>query len=98
YLNDAISMFHVSYLDILLSSSSTTPILSLSLHDALPISSCAVLVEDYCIRVFIHVQGSVSAKHSFLLMGYAASLFPATRSYVLIDRKSTRLNSSHQII
>src|SRR5258708_27848033 len=60
----------------------TTEIYTLSLHDALPI---------YLVHAMIIRRSLLSTLTATLLAGSAA---PASR----VDRKSTRLNSSHQII
>src|SRR5258708_25103606 len=69
----------------------TTEIYTLSLHDALPISSERTLV------------GYPPAVHQQLRRVHALPkrefrTEPRTRLAVSLDRKSTRLNSSHQII
>src|SRR5207244_11843640 len=72
---------------------------TLSLHDALPISSRQVLQRDGT-RWFLAVVNPFAARiFRALANGRAsrgrASTIPATPT---LDRKSTRLNSSHQII
>src|SRR5258708_14799557 len=61
----------------------TTEIYTLSLHDALPISMSALLNYDY--------PGNAAELEN--IMRHLVNLSPGSR-----DRKSTRLNSSHQII
>src|SRR5438552_17365081 len=63
-----------------------TVIYTLSLHDALPISSCPF-----------------DARRSGFVMGEGAGIvileeYEFAKRRIRIDRKSTRLNSSHQII
>src|SRR5258708_24903862 len=67
----------------------TTEIYTLSLHDALPICERAVLVRDFLAREHLESlqQGG----------GLAAPVRLDDADHD-IDRKSTRLNSSHQII
>src|SRR5258708_31517645 len=60
----------------------TTEIYTLSLHDALPISAAA----EFRVRQHAGQKRAIG--------GYAHDLDVAKR----LDRKSTRLNSSHQII
>src|SRR5689334_24210393 len=74
-----------------LNDSATTEIYTLSLHDALPISVHDGLVE----RAFGR-DGS-AGKHRDLDMGEAFAR-PIRNREVLVDRKSTRLNSSHSSI
>src|SRR5258708_28147638 len=71
----------------------TTEIYTLSLHDALPISLIGVGITS--------VGGGFSARHDGTF-GSEQNLFLAALVMSIIvvslDRKSTRLNSSHQII
>src|SRR5207244_13153723 len=71
---------------------STSVIYTLSLHDALPISGCNFIprwkLRSVCQD--ISASGSVSA--------IFRTLDSANRNMAETDRKSTRLNSSHQII
>src|SRR5258708_31638468 len=62
----------------------TTEIYTLSLHDALPICN-------------LRAQGSEIRAHFARLPGSEQGV-PPTRALSELDRKSTRLNSSHQII
>src|SRR5947208_11512736 len=65
----------------------TTEIYTLSLHDALPISA-----ENAHLNLqTIHMSGKEVYKQAVIAMLAAASI-------AMTDRKSTRLNSSHQII
>src|SRR5438552_15388404 len=61
----------------------TTEIYTLSLHDALPISRGSFLAPAVCSRTLAR-SGEMTAS--------------AHRPTAVLDRKSTRLNSSHQII
>src|SRR5260221_9971964 len=72
----------------------TTEIYTLSLHDALPISVCCLLI--------CHTRNSrkgpfASRSRSARSCASANVSFSAVRGRVL-DRKSTRLNSSHTVI
>src|SRR5258708_25201367 len=65
----------------------TTEIYTLSLHDALPISTLLWLDKN---------QGCPSTAVGF---GFEGAIFSNSKDKVTFqDRKSTRLNSSHQII
>src|SRR5438552_14556908 len=70
--------------------SATTQLYTLSLHDALPICQCLER------RVDVRTEGArESADHrTFHLTGDGLDRLEVARQ----DRKSTRLNSSHQII
>src|SRR2546430_16805692 len=63
----------------------TTEIYTLSLHDALPISTA---------------KSAASGNSALNIGSMIASLpsFKASKSKILVDRKSTRLNSSHSQI
>src|SRR5207244_11798384 len=98
----------------LLLSVTTTPtclIYTLSLHDALPISSTLVLITGIAFGLFPALRATRfdlaldlkensrngSGRRSLLSKGLL--VVQVSMSLVLlIDRKSTRLNSSHQII
>src|SRR5947208_7862473 len=67
----------------------TTAIYTLSLHDALPISATAVIE--------LGPQGEVASVR-VPTMQRGSWTVPAPSSCPAADRKSTRLNSSHQII
>src|SRR5688500_20031318 len=74
---------------------STPEIYTLSLHDALPISGVAVGTSGL---VYAHTRHATSragdpAPHDHVLVGSGI-----TRPRCRIDRKSTRLNSSHLVI
>src|SRR5258708_19071596 len=72
----------------------TTEISTLSLHDALPISSINVLgIRNAAIVNHAFTAGKLTPIAVFCAIGLFA-IVPAR----LADRKSTRLNSSHQII
>src|SRR5258708_31455137 len=74
----------------------TTEIYTLSLHDALPIYSD----DRFELRVSVRSHGRPAFDWEPCPMVYAASGKVPSRKLVgrEIDRKSTRLNSSHQII
>src|SRR3712207_9272302 len=72
----------------------TTEIYTLSLHDALPISTIA-MVHGYCIYggwIFAAAMDLVFAAGDALFLPSNLQYFTAPWD---IDRKSTRLNSSH---
>src|SRR5438105_12069306 len=71
----------------------TTEIYTLSLHDALPISRCSLRK-----RSPPSSASSVSASCSAATKARAASPSSAEPSESTADRKSTRLNSSHEWI
>src|SRR5256885_11912977 len=71
----------------------TTEIYTLSLHDALPISECA--------RQGVGGQGELSGTGPALSAGRPRrqpGLFAGRGPVAGVDRKSTRLNSSHLVI
>src|SRR5258708_30875971 len=77
-------MYHLFFFN----DTATTEIYTLSLHDALPICPAIVSLSRRArFRRWLHNQGDVARidRHS-------------GRSADFLDRKSTRLNSSHQII
>src|SRR5258708_21761923 len=65
----------------------TTEIYTLSLHDALPIS--IIVVDSFWIQLRQFVSCSLN---TILIVVVLAKIL------MVLDRKSTRLNSSHQII
>src|SRR5258708_9706749 len=67
----------------------TTEIYTLSLHDALPISFLVLVRSDFDI---------LEIRNEETYWWKSATTGRATKSIASIDRKSTRLNSSHQII
>src|SRR5689334_25346935 len=69
----------------------TTEIYTLSLHDALPISSASAPEEN---RAFRRGSRPLLRSCSFDLGGFP----PGPRLLFVSDRKSTRLNSSHSSI
>src|SRR5258708_15141166 len=71
----------------------TTEIYTLSLHDALPIFRCTFFVKllERCL------QNDGSAFHGEMAL-CTGNFFPGRPTHRSGDRKSTRLNSSHQII
>src|SRR5690349_23109603 len=76
----------------------TTEIYTLSLHDALPILTVeGIGVPKFtCETLNLHEQGMAATSTTFLTEGTKVKVsiaFP--RSLISIDRKSTRLNSSH---
>src|SRR3712207_8714231 len=70
----------------------TTEIYTLSLHDALPISLCVVSVRRATILI-LSAKAVCVADGEGILHSARSSL--PTPSVVRLDRKSTRLNSSH---
>src|SRR5438552_8434039 len=78
---------HVLIFFFFLKDPTTAAIYTLSLHDALPISSDAALAR----KIDAHVEGLIE-----VIVGNL-KLTPSTTGGGR-DRKSTRLNSSHQII
>src|SRR2546426_10001324 len=66
----------------------TTEIYTLSLHDALPISSSPA-VREVAVESLWNLWLQAAGKDAFRL---------AQRANLQIDRKSTRLNSSHLVI
>src|SRR5207249_11612605 len=94
------SLYHVT---------STTDIYTLSLHDALPILNVDGIwmnsrESDFCVKPNCARQCSCSEMYSrerfesefrSLLLDEMNFVFGETCRHVLIDRKSTRLNSSH---
>src|SRR5207244_13570324 len=86
---------------------------TLSLHDALPIFGCALVVRLRAFRAFLAAAGlwillTLVAFGAFAVLDVWLQAMAATVALVLgyggtvtehfVDRKSTRLNSSHQII
>src|SRR2546426_8524755 len=67
----------------------TTEIYTLSLHDALPISSTTLLLGSVCLGRRRRVSDSIEGTMSLDLQ---------IREKIYSDRKSTRLNSSHLVI
>src|SRR3712207_7949562 len=83
-----------SYVFFFFNDTATTEIYTLSLHDALPISTTHNLrgVDvDIPLGVLVVVTGVAGSGKSSLVHGS----IPARAGVVSIDRKSTRLNSSH---
>src|SRR5438552_12471344 len=77
-----------TYLTIFLfNDSPTTEIYTLSLHDALPISLSTVTW-----------RSSMASSSADWVLGEARLISSPRTMLAKIDRKSTRLNSSHQII
>src|SRR5690606_41371401 len=81
---------------------STSTFYSLSLHDALPISSTILGIDLFDYTLFFEMPGHSDGPSAGGIMtaGLAAallghSLFPHATMTGTIDRKSTRLNSSH---
>src|SRR5438552_4464620 len=72
-----------------LTATTTTEIYTLSLHDALPISST---------EGKLRIRGWPAWVGHPLLQSSSVWEFWDLRDFVVEDRKSTRLNSSHQII
>src|SRR2546430_17537635 len=70
----------------------TTEIYTLSLHDALPISSA--LVEDGQAFYENYLKAALEPDHC----GEFVAVEPIAARYFVGDRKSTRLNSSHSQI
>src|SRR5258708_21752213 len=68
----------------------TTEIYTLSLHDALPISDGAMAM--------LTTHAIVTLATYAAILWLVVLLGGGLRGFVLVDRKSTRLNSSHQII
>src|SRR5947208_3895642 len=73
----------------------TTEIYTLSLHDALPIFSaqCSSLTPD--VPLTTRTPAAIAA---WIKVGAASACVTSTMISAPTDRKSTRLNSSHQII
>src|SRR2546430_3222010 len=84
------------HLSFFFNDTATTEIYTLSLHDALPISQCLA-----CIRgLRKHLRESHQRARTF---GHVARLISAVEDQLfdvryVVDRKSTRLNSSHSQI
>src|SRR5207244_13425239 len=79
--------YHLPLRAFLITATPSTEISTLSLHDALPI----------CIGAGPHCDGQVLV--SYDMLGLFDTFVPKfVRQYAQLDRKSTRLNSSHQII
>src|SRR5947208_14061550 len=72
---------------------STTEIYTLSLHDALPISP-----DRFDIRRDVSKSIAFGAGPHFCAGAWASRAMIADVALPTLDRKSTRLNSSHQII
>src|SRR5258708_11743287 len=81
------TIFHKSVLFFFFNDTATTEIYTLSLHDALPIS-----IADICRLANIPVLDVNSLLREFATTGRDVA------GITYRDRKSTRLNSSHQII
>src|SRR5438876_3725063 len=78
-------LFSLFFFFFFFNDTATTEIYTLSLHDALPISSC----------VFTLLRG----KSSVLFFGiFISTVAVGTTPHLHRDRKSTRLNSSHPSI
>src|SRR5258708_14510936 len=73
----------------------TTEIYTLSLHDALPISNQLLALQS---RQAIQEQQLRLTQDRSAALEQARSVAAEARSREVRDRKSTRLNSSHQII
>src|SRR2546426_4909635 len=69
----------------------TTEIYTLSLHDALPISSSA------CQYQSLSISGSEDSVSAWLV-SHCSARCAVKCSIMVVDRKSTRLNSSHLVI
>src|SRR5207244_12068502 len=76
------------YASFLYNTPSTTEIYTLSLHDALPI----------CEARAVDPRGTATKAFKAKLLKKNSQLNIAGHERILLDRKSTRLNSSHQII
>src|SRR2546427_10053900 len=83
----------------------TTEIYTLSLHDALPISAMGLQIlfqrgqrDSRRPRVAVGPQRQVHAEHESVLGGVADQAIDAFDNAREVDRKSTRLNSSHSQI
>src|SRR5258708_18484575 len=75
----------------------TTEIYTLSLHDALPIYSASMgLLSGQDIFTVDSMQAKIEAQVRGIGCGFLPHFMADV--YVQADRKSTRLNSSHQII
>src|SRR5256885_9159586 len=68
----------------------TTEIYTLSLHDALPILAVGINA--------VEQARSIPRTKSFHAITEGFALFGDHLNYALLDRKSTRLNSSHLVI
>src|SRR5258708_12627662 len=73
----------------------TTEIYTLSLHDALPISPKAIAEKFHA--DLVKAMQDAEVKRKFADLGVEA-VYSTPEQFVELDRKSTRLNSSHQII
>src|SRR5258708_30932369 len=79
----------------------TTEIYTLSLHDALPISTASAMATHNNVRGSTgHREGSLGSRPRNWRWMFSCSAEKSMSFFffLAIDRKSTRLNSSHQII
>src|SRR2546422_9554047 len=81
------SLYHPIFFLFFFNDTATTEIYTLSLHDALPISSDES--QRFCRQTQLPVAPKILLTHGFI------RLFPQPAE---VDRKSTRLNSSHGYI
>src|SRR5258708_18332984 len=86
--------YHISPFFFFFNDTATTEIYTLSLHDALPISSAACYHHALHETESVRVRPGPRAALPLPLLGRRARASSGSGR----DRKSTRLNSSHQII
>src|SRR5258708_40313436 len=86
-------MWHPTFVIFFFNDTATTEIYTLSLHDALPISIARRARRRWALLGEAAVRRQNGGLHARRL-----SLQPVVAGRQLQDRKSTRLNSSHQII
>src|SRR5690349_24612070 len=85
-----LTVVHLSLLFFFFNDTATTEIYTLSLHDALPISQGNVRSRAFCIMSLrVTMSGKVKS------IDVAEAKASPNRAFSRIDRKSTRLNSSH---